>query len=102
MLPIENLLPHPLNPRKDLGDLTELADSIRAQGVLQNLTVVPEPLEGPDKYRILIGHRRHAAAKLAGLTELPCSDCLDENEERCGHAVRSEPCPVLGKVPRQR
>lgn len=51
MLPIENLLPHPLNPRKDLGDLTELADSIRAQGVLQNLTVVPEPLEGPDKYR---------------------------------------------------
>ena len=73
MLPIENLLPHPLNPRKGLGDLTELADSIRTQGVLQNLTVVPEPLEGQDKYRILIGHRRHAAAKLAGLTELPCS-----------------------------
>ena len=35
---------------------------------MQNLTV--EPFE--DKYRILIGHRRHAAAKEAGLTELPC------------------------------
>ncbi|MEG1814031.1 MAG: ParB N-terminal domain-containing protein, partial [Clostridia bacterium] len=38
---IENLYPHPQNPRKDLGDLTELAQSIKAQGVLQNLTVVP-------------------------------------------------------------
>ncbi|MBQ7436079.1 MAG: ParB/RepB/Spo0J family partition protein [Oscillospiraceae bacterium] len=82
MLPIENLLPHPLNPRKDLGDLTELADSIRTQGVLQNLTVVPEPLEGQDKYRILIGHRRHAAAKLAGLTELPCSVVWMDKKEQ--------------------
>ena len=82
MLPIENLLPNPLNPRKDLGDLTELADSIRTQGVLQNLTVVPEPLEGQDKYRIIIGHRRHAAAKLAGLTELPCSVVWMDKKEQ--------------------
>ena len=40
-IPIEQLYPHPDNPRKDLGDLTELADSIKANGVLQNLTVVP-------------------------------------------------------------
>ena len=66
-----NLLhPHPDNPRKDLGDLTELADSIKAKGVLQNLTVVPDKLDGG--YRIIIGHRRHAAAKLAGLNDLPC------------------------------
>lgn len=67
---INILHPHPDNPRKDLGDLTELADSIMAKGVLQNLTVVPDTKDGG--YRIIIGHRRHAAAKLAGLTDLPC------------------------------
>lgn len=68
MIPIENLHPHPDNPRKELGDLTELADSIRAKGVFQNLTVVPFE----DDYRIIIGHRRRAASELAGLTHLPC------------------------------
>lgn len=68
-LPIDKLVPHPDNPRKDLGDVTELAASIKAKGVLQNLTVVEA---GDDTYRIIIGHRRHAAAKLAGLTKLPC------------------------------
>ena len=66
-----NLLhPHPDNPRKELGDLTELSEGIKAKGILQNLTVVKED-EG-DGYKIVIGHRRCAAAKLAGLTELPC------------------------------
>lgn len=72
MIHIDHLFPHPDNPRKDLGDLTELADSIRAKGVLQNLTVIPS-LTNNEHYIILIGHRRHAAAKLAGLKELPCA-----------------------------
>ena len=67
-LRIELLTPHPDNPRKDLGDLTELAASIKENGVLQNLTVVPHE----DGYRVIIGHRRLEAAKLAGLTEVPC------------------------------
>ena len=74
---IDKLHPHPDNPRKSLGDLTELAESIKATGILQNLTVVPyvptasrEPLEG--LYTVIIGHRRMAAARLAGLEELPC------------------------------
>ena len=67
---INVLHPHPDNPRKELGDLTELAASIEAKGVLQNLTVVPDTKDGG--YRIIIGHRRHAAAKLAGLTDMPC------------------------------
>lgn len=67
-LSIENIVPNPLNPRKDLGDLSELADSIKAKGILQNLTVVPDG----DNYVLVIGHRRHAASKIAGLTELPC------------------------------
>lgn len=35
------LHPHPDNPRKELGDLTELAASIRENGIFQNLTVIP-------------------------------------------------------------
>ena len=67
-LSIERIIPNPLNPRKDLGDLSELADSIKTKGILQNLTVVPDG----DNYVLVIGHRRHAASKIAGLTELPC------------------------------
>lgn len=62
---------HPDNPRRDLGDLSELAASIKRQGLLQNLTVVPSP-DQPDKYRIVIGHRRFNASAIAGLEELPC------------------------------
>ena len=70
---IDRLSPHPDNPRRWLGDLAELADSIKASGVLQNLTVVPVEPKNPDtSYTIIIGHRRYAAAKIAGLTELPC------------------------------
>lgn len=70
-LPIEKLHPHPDNPRKDVGDVTELAESIKKNGVLQNLTVVPD--DGSwENFTVIIGHRRLAAAKLAGISELPC------------------------------
>lgn len=78
-IPISLLFPHPDNPRKELGDLTELADSIKENGVLQNLTVVPRIVTGEitgdtfqKGYTVVIGHRRLAASKLAGLKELPC------------------------------
>ena len=75
---IKDISPHPKNPRKDLGDLTELTDSIRTFGVLQNLTVVPD---GTDKYVCLFGHRRLAAAKKAGLKTLPCVIAEDMDEK---------------------
>lgn len=72
-LPITRLHPHPDNPRKDLGDLTELTDSIKVNGILQNLTVVPDTPDDPDTdYTVIIGHRRLAGATLAGLAEVPC------------------------------
>ena len=71
MLPVDSLYPHPDNPRKKLGDLKELAESIKAKGIMQNLTVVPKK-DDYGKYTIIIGHRRHAAAKLAKVTEVPC------------------------------
>lgn len=71
-LKIDQLFPHPDNPRKDLGDLTELAESIKVRGIMQNLTVVPRD-EDYNEFTVIIGHRRLAAAKLAGLIEVPCS-----------------------------
>ncbi len=68
LLPIEMLEHHPDNPRKDLGDLSELTDSIKKNGILQNLTVVPHE----DRYYVVIGNRRMEAAKKAGLLRLPC------------------------------
>lgn len=83
-MPIEYLVPHPQNPRKELGDLTELVESIKANGIYQNLTVVPIEENNPEKdpeYMVLIGHRRLAAAKLAGLKEVPCAIARDAYTE---------------------
>ncbi|MCI9560663.1 MAG: ParB/RepB/Spo0J family partition protein [Lachnospiraceae bacterium] len=87
----DRLWPHPENPRKDLGDLTELAESVRKNGIMQNLTIVPLEMADPDaarqregkNYTVLIGHRRLAAAKLAGITELPCriEEGMDKREQ---------------------
>lgn len=73
MLNRNQLEPHPDNPRKDLGDLEELKESIREHGIMQNLTVVPkgDGLIDSGDYRILIGHRRFAASE-GILEELPC------------------------------
>lgn len=70
-LHISDIDPHPDNPRKDLGDLEELKESIKKNGIMQNLTVVPVDEENPVKYICLIGHRRLAAAKAAGLYQVP-------------------------------
>lgn len=86
MINVNNIYPHPDNPRKDVGDVTELAESIKKQGVMQNLTVIPLPAlteeleEQPDAdteslssdFHVIIGHRRLAAAKLAGIETVPC------------------------------
>lgn len=86
MIKRELLHPHPDNPRKDLGDLSELRESIKEHGVMQNLTVTHERnYVGPDlkdDYIILIGHRRFAASE-GILDELPCVivDGLTDREQ---------------------
>lgn len=69
MIPIDALQHHPDNPRKDLGDLRELTASIRESGVMQNLTVVPNPAD-EETWLVVIGNRRLEASKAAGLQEL--------------------------------
>ena len=79
MIPRGCLEPHPDNPRKDLGDLTELRESIRANGIMQNLTVVPVNKDWT-KFRILIGHRRFAASE-GVIDTLPCAIAADIDQK---------------------
>lgn len=69
---IEKLEIHPKNVRKVYSDIDELAESIKARGVMQNLTVVPDP-DKDGYYLVVIGNRRLTAARAAGLKTLPCS-----------------------------
>ena len=69
MLPVSLLAPGKYQPRTqmDSESLQELADSIRAQGLMQPI-LVREAVSG---YEIIAGERRWRAAQLAGLTEVP-------------------------------
>ncbi|QWY82320.1 ParB-like nuclease domain protein [Gordonia phage Phishy] len=64
------LVAHPKNIRREVGDITSLADSIGAQGIQQPLVVAPNGK--PDKYILIAGHRRLAAAKKLRLKTVPC------------------------------
>lgn len=68
-LPLEQLQPSPLNPRKrfDQAKLEELAQSILELGILEPLIVRPMG----DHYEIVAGERRYRAAQIAGLTSVP-------------------------------
>jgi ParB family chromosome partitioning protein len=63
--------PNPDQPRQTFRDesIAQLADSIREQGVLQPLLVVPT---SGGRYRIIAGERRYRAGRAAGLETLPC------------------------------
>jgi ParB family chromosome partitioning protein len=69
-LRLDQLQPGKYQPRTrmDEGSLYELAESIRAQGVMQPILVRPV---GLDRYEIIAGERRVRAAKLAGLDDVP-------------------------------
>ena len=68
---ISRLRNHPQNVRRTYGDIEELADSIKKNGVMQNLTVIPDP-EKEGCYLVVIGNRRLMAAQKAGLETVPC------------------------------
>lgn len=69
-IPLARLRPNPQQPRRrfDEAALRELADSIRAYGILQPLTV----RRVEDGYQLIAGERRMRAAAMAGLREVPC------------------------------
>ncbi|WP_019561275.1 MULTISPECIES: ParB/RepB/Spo0J family partition protein [Caldimonas] len=69
-LPLAQLQPGKYQPRTrmDEGSLYELAESIKAQGIMQPILVRPI---GPQRYEIIAGERRFRAAQLAGLDTVP-------------------------------
>lgn len=69
-LPIEQIQRGKYQPRRDMHTeaLEELADSIRAQGVMQPIVVRPI---APEKYEIIAGERRWRATQIAGLDKIP-------------------------------
>jgi ParB family chromosome partitioning protein len=80
-VPLHRVAPNPLNPRDDLGDVSDLAESMRKVGQLQAATVVslgaylavhPEQAEavGDVDYVTVMGSRRRLAAAMAGLSSL--------------------------------
>ena len=70
-IPVGELDPNPDQPRQsfDQESIAQLADSIRDQGVLQPLLVVPA---SGGRYRIIAGERRYRASRIAGLETVPC------------------------------
>jgi ParB family chromosome partitioning protein len=67
-IPIEKILTNQMQPRRDMGDLVELTDSIRENGIIE--PVIVRPKNG--NFEIIAGERRFRAAKEAGLHEIPC------------------------------
>lgn len=69
-LPVEDILPNPVQPRKRFqrDGLEELRNSISEHGILNPLTV--RYRQG--RYELVAGERRLRAAKMAGLSDVPC------------------------------
>ena len=69
-VPVELVAPNPRQPRRSFDEaaLVELADSIRARGVLQPIVVRALP---GGRYELLAGERRLRAARIAGLDSIP-------------------------------
>jgi len=70
MISLDKIDPNPEQPRTEFGDLSELTASIAEKGVLEPLLVKPSRDTG--RWMIIAGERRFRAARIAGLTEVPC------------------------------
>jgi ParB family transcriptional regulator, chromosome partitioning protein len=79
MIPVDKIRPNPDQPRKALGDLRELTDSIKEKGVLEPLLVRFMPRD--DCYHIISGERRYHASRAAGLREVPCIEKIADDAE---------------------
>jgi ParB family transcriptional regulator, chromosome partitioning protein len=67
-IPTEKLVPNEFQPRRNMGDLMELTNSIREKGILEPIIVKPKN----GNFEIIAGERRYRAGLEAGLKEIPC------------------------------
>jgi ParB family chromosome partitioning protein len=78
MIPLPLIEPNAEQPRTTLGNIEELAASIREKGVLEPILVRSI---GPNRYQIISGERRFRAATLAGLDEIPAIELDADDRE---------------------
>src|SRR2546423_2483474 len=78
--PLDAIRLHPRNLRRQVGDVAEMAQSMRERGVLEPLIVAPGLDEGAGVV-LIAGHRRLAAARLAKLGTVPTIYRSDLNSE---------------------
>src|SRR6266852_48966 len=78
MIPLDLIEPNTEQPRTSLGNIEELAASIREKGVLEPILVRST---GPNHYQIISGERRYRAAGLAGLDEIPAIELDADDQE---------------------
>ena len=79
MIPVDKIETNREQPRSNLGDIAELAESIRARGVLEPLLV--RAVQGTKTYQLIAGERRFHAAIEAGLEEVPCVEISATDQE---------------------
>ncbi|MEN6475874.1 MAG: ParB/RepB/Spo0J family partition protein [Syntrophaceae bacterium] len=81
-LSLDEIVPNPIQPRKTIEDasLTELSESIRANGLISPIVV----RRVDSRYEIIAGERRFRAAKMAGLDRIPVivRECPDDEAYR--------------------
>ena len=78
MIPLTLIEPNAEQPRTALGNIEELAASIREKGVLEPILVRSI---GSNRYQIISGERRFRAASLAGLDEIPAIELDVDDQE---------------------
>src|SRR5947208_14403816 len=78
MVPLAFIEPNAEQPRTSLGNIEELAASIREKGVLEPILI---RVSGPNRYQIISGERRYRAALLAGLDEIPAIELDVDDQE---------------------
>lgn len=70
-IPTADINPNELNPRRTVGDVTELAQSIESQGLVQPIVIAPAPDATDGEWVIIAGHRRFAAVQQLGWMHVP-------------------------------
>jgi ParB family transcriptional regulator, chromosome partitioning protein len=108
ILRLTDLAHNPFNPRHDLRELQETADSLLEKGQIQPVTVVTraaflhahpgqEATIGSAHFVVLDGNRRLGAAKLAGLEDLR----VDVNDELAGSAAEMLESALIANIHRE-
>jgi len=67
-IPIDKIVPNEFQPRKDMGELNDLVESIKENGIIEPILVRPKS----GYFEIIAGERRYRAAMQAGVKEIPC------------------------------